>query len=174
MDAEESQTDRDIDSQYLYVFAPQYARASKAHGGQAPPESRLPMAKWGGPILAISMFWFGWTSYSSISLWVPVLAGLGVGLSVILLFLSLFNYIIDAYLLVAASALASSTVVRSAFGAAFPVGDFSSHSSPHTRVPPTLLLCAQGTVTSTKSLMEDAWTICIITERTNKLTNASI
>ena len=35
--------------------------------------------------------------------------------------LSLFNYIIDAYLVVAASALASSTVIRSLSGAVFPV-----------------------------------------------------
>ena len=79
------------------------------------------MAKLGGPILTISMLWFGWTSYPHISLWAPVLAGLGTGLSIVMLFLSLFNYIIDAYLPVAASALAASTVVRSAFGAAFPV-----------------------------------------------------
>jgi hypothetical protein len=111
----------DIISQYLYVFAPRYLKISQAHGGVAPPESRLEMAKWGGPILAISMLFFGWTSYPSISLWVPVLAGFGVGLSLIMLFLSLFNYIIDAYLMVAASALAASTVVRSAFGAGFPV-----------------------------------------------------
>jgi len=113
-------------SQYLYLFAPKYLKVSQAHDGQAPPESRLPMAKWGGPILAASMFLFGWTSYSWISLWVPVLAGLGVGLSLIMLFLSLFNYIIDAYLTVAASALAASTVVRSAFGAGFPVSTSSN------------------------------------------------
>jgi hypothetical protein len=35
--------------------------------------------------------------------------------------LSQFNYIIDSYLSVAASALAANTVVRSLFGAAFPV-----------------------------------------------------
>jgi len=74
-----------------------------------------------GPILAISMLWFGWTSYPWISLWAPVMAGFGTGVALIMLFLSLFNYIIDAYLAVAASALASSTVVRSAFGAGFPV-----------------------------------------------------
>jgi hypothetical protein len=108
------------------------------------------MAKWGGPILAISMFWFGWTSYPSISLWAPVVAGLGVGLSLIMLFLSLFNYIIDAYILVAASALASSTVVRSAFGAGFPVGNLSLDpllSSPFTilqsRYPPLLYGCTR-------------------------------
>jgi len=37
--------------------------------------------------------------------------------------LALFNYIIDAYLAVAASALAANTVVRSLFGAGFPVSE---------------------------------------------------
>ncbi|CAG8684597.1 14967_t:CDS:2, partial [Acaulospora colombiana] len=125
--------------QYVFVFAPKYAKVSEQYGGKAPPEARLPMAKWGGPILAISMFWFGWTSYTSISLWAPVLAGLGVGLSLIMLFLSLFNYIIDAYILVAASALASSTVVRSAFGAGFPVSSSLFPSAASCPVHATLL-----------------------------------
>lgn len=37
--------------------------------------------------------------------------------------LGLFNYIIDVYLFAAASALAATTVVRSLFGAIFPVSD---------------------------------------------------
>jgi hypothetical protein len=37
--------------------------------------------------------------------------------------LALFNYIIDGYLAVAASALAAITVVRSLFGAVFPVSE---------------------------------------------------
>ncbi|PVG00830.1 putative mfs-multidrug-resistance transporter [Serendipita vermifera] len=124
---------------YVFVFAPKYAKVSEQYGGKAPPEARLPMAKWGGPILAISMFWFGWTSYTSISLWAPVMAGLGVGLSLIMLFLSLFNYIIDAYILVAASALASSTVVRSAFGAGFPLFGSQMYEKLDPRIASTVL-----------------------------------
>jgi hypothetical protein len=120
----------DTISQYLYVFAPRYLKVSQAYDGAAPPEARLEMAKWGGPVLTISMLFFGWTSYPSISLWVPVLAGFGVGLSLIMLFLSLFNYVIDAYITVAASALAASTVVRSAFGAGFPVSTSSVLPTP--------------------------------------------
>jgi hypothetical protein len=43
--------------------------------------------------------------------------------------LSLSNYIIDAYLSVAASALASNTVVRSLFGTVFPVSEYNDFSS---------------------------------------------
>jgi len=37
--------------------------------------------------------------------------------------LAMFNYVIDAYLFVAASALAANTVIRSLFGAVFPVSE---------------------------------------------------
>lgn len=40
-----------------------------------PPEVRLEMAVFGGPMLVIALFWFGWTSYPSISWWSPALAG---------------------------------------------------------------------------------------------------
>jgi len=50
-----------------------------------------------------------------------MLSGLLMGFSIQLIFLGLFNYIVDAYLPVAASALAGNTVVRSLFGASFPL-----------------------------------------------------
>jgi hypothetical protein len=52
--------------------------------------------------------------------------------SVLGLFTSLFNYIIDCYLWSAASALAGSTVVRSTFGAGFPLfGELQSGHLSH-------------------------------------------
>jgi hypothetical protein len=39
----------------------------------------------------------------------------------VLVFLSIMNYLIDAYLIYAASALAANSVLRSLFGAAFPL-----------------------------------------------------
>lgn len=44
-----------------------------------------------------------------------------VGWGVCWIFISLLNYIVDAYAMVAASTLASNTVIRSLFGAAFPL-----------------------------------------------------
>ena len=52
------------------------------------PEARLPMAHWGGPLFIISIFWLGWTSYPSISIWVPMMAGLPLGISLVFLFVS--------------------------------------------------------------------------------------
>lgn len=86
-----------------------------------------------------------WTSFPTVSYWVPLMSGLPVGFSISWIFvghtylkflvivlkwkvlqLSLFNYIIDAYLSFAASAIAGSIVCRSFAGAAFPVSSVVS------------------------------------------------
>ena len=52
---------------------------------------------------------------------VPVIGAAFVGNGLMLIFLPCFNYIIDCYLLYAATALAGNTFIRSAFGAVFPL-----------------------------------------------------
>ncbi|KAI9512855.1 MFS general substrate transporter [Russula earlei] len=107
---------------YLLFFNPRYERYIEEYApAKVPPEARLEATLLGAPCFAISFFWFGWTSYPSISLWSPLLAGGLMGFSIFLIFLSLINYTVDAYLFAAASALAASTVSRSIFGAAFPL-----------------------------------------------------
>ncbi|KJA29613.1 hypothetical protein HYPSUDRAFT_31558 [Hypholoma sublateritium FD-334 SS-4] len=107
---------------YVAIYNPRYEREVKKCAPEpVPPEFRLEMALIAGPVFAISFFWFGWTSYSRISLWAPLLSGVPVGFSISWIFLSLFNYIIDAYLSVAASAIAASIIFRSISGAAFPL-----------------------------------------------------
>ncbi|KAG8969210.1 hypothetical protein FRC05_001174 [Tulasnella sp. 425] len=125
---------------YLIYFNPLYeAQIPKYAPRMVPPEQRLLPAFYGGPLLVISFLWFGWTSYSNLSLWAPLLSGLPMGISVVFIFLALFNYIIDAYLMVAASALASSTVVRSAFGAGFPLFSTQMYEKLNPRWASTLL-----------------------------------
>ena len=55
--------------------------------------------------------------------------------------LALFNYMIDAYLFVAASALASNTVFRSVFGAAFPLFSTQMYNALNPRWASTLVGC---------------------------------
>ncbi|TRM66439.1 major facilitator superfamily domain-containing protein [Schizophyllum amplum] len=106
----------------LFIFNPRYEREMARRSPQpVDPEFRLEMACGAAPIFTIAFFWFGWTSYPEISFWAPMMAGGLMGFSICWLFMSLFNYIIDAYLFVAASALAGNTVVRSIFGAVFPL-----------------------------------------------------
>ncbi|OWZ29802.1 polyamine transporter 1 [Cryptococcus neoformans AD2-60a] len=107
---------------FLTVIEPRYQRHAKKVAPNPPkPEKRLELCVISGFSLVIAMFWFGWTSYSSIHWISPVLAGGLIGVGVLGMFVSLFNYIIDVYLWSAASALASATVVRSLFGAGFPL-----------------------------------------------------
>lgn len=93
------------------------------------------------PLFAAAFFWFGWTSFPSISLWVPMASGLISGFSFVWAFLGLMNYIIDTYLFAAASALATNTVMRSVFGAAFPLFADKMFHKLTTKWASTLLGC---------------------------------
>ncbi|KIJ47984.1 hypothetical protein M422DRAFT_163189 [Sphaerobolus stellatus SS14] len=107
---------------YLTIFEGIYARkADSMKPLPVPPEERLRGASWLGPIYVISYFWFGWTSYDRISFWASMLSGLFLGAGFMMIFLSLVNYTVDAYLSVSASALAVQTIVRSFAGAGFPL-----------------------------------------------------
>ncbi|CAJ2507223.1 Uu.00g084090.m01.CDS01 [Anthostomella pinea] len=99
-----------------------YARVVAAQGGGfAPPEARLPPAMLGSVALPIGLFWFAWTNDPGVFWLVSVSAGLLFGFGMVLLYMSITNYIVDAYLGYAASALAASTVLRSIAGAVFPL-----------------------------------------------------
>lgn len=108
---------------YMTIINPIYVKklAKLPPGDRLPPEERLHVVMIAAPALVISLFWFAWTSYTSISFWSPMIAGSLLGLAILFVFLGLFNYIVDAYLMNAASALSANTVVRSAFGAGFPM-----------------------------------------------------
>ncbi|KAI0776341.1 MFS general substrate transporter [Trametes elegans] len=127
---------------YLLVFNPRYHRAIEQFAPHpVPPEYRMELCMWAAPIYTISFFWFGWTSYSSVSYWAPLMAGFPMGFAIIWIFLGLFNYTIDAYLFVAASALSSMTVVRSLFGAGFPLFATQMYETLNPRWASTLLGC---------------------------------
>ncbi|KAJ3883287.1 MFS general substrate transporter [Lentinula edodes] len=107
---------------YLLTFSPRYEReVRRCSPDPVVPEFRIEMALIAAPIYAASFFWFAWTSSPSISFWAPLIAGGAMGFGISWIFLSLFNYIIDTYLMTAASALAANTVARSLFGAGFPL-----------------------------------------------------
>ncbi|WWC90577.1 uncharacterized protein L201_005513 [Kwoniella dendrophila CBS 6074] len=107
---------------FMTVIEPRFQRHAKKVAPAPPsPEKRLELCVISGWSLVIAMFWFGWTSYSSIHWISPVLAAVLIGVGTLGMFVSLFNYIIDVYLWSAASALAGATIVRSLFGAAFPL-----------------------------------------------------
>jgi DHA1 family multidrug resistance protein-like MFS transporter len=68
------------------------------------------------------LFGFGWSGqYNTVHWIVPTVFGGLIGFGIYLTFLNSLNYIIDAYLAFAASAIAANTIMRSLLAAAFPL-----------------------------------------------------
>lgn len=107
----------------VVCFEPWYLRqCAKVPGPiKVMPEARLPPMMIGGVLFSGGLFWFGWSSGRSVPWIVPTLSGLATGCGMISIFLQAFNYIIDSYLMVAASALAANAVMRSCVAAGFPM-----------------------------------------------------
>ncbi|KAI1626402.1 major facilitator superfamily domain-containing protein [Exophiala viscosa] len=76
------------------------------------PEFRLWPAMLTAPLLPVSLFWLGWTNYVSISIWSGLGACFVFGIVATAMYVSCYEYIIDAYGEHAAVALASITMVR--------------------------------------------------------------
>ncbi|KFY68286.1 hypothetical protein V496_01206 [Pseudogymnoascus sp. VKM F-4515 (FW-2607)] len=107
---------------YIFLIQPAYNRKLDANNGVPIPEWRLPTVIVGGAAFAIGLFFFGWTGYTKSIHWiVPTLSGLFTGFGLLTIFLQSFNYLIDAYLMFAASAIAANTFLRSLAGAGFPL-----------------------------------------------------
>ncbi|KAJ8110966.1 hypothetical protein OPT61_g6327 [Boeremia exigua] len=102
---------------------------------------RLPLACVGGPLMAVSMFWLGWTANNSIPWPVPFVSGFLFGLGDLLIFTTLLNYLADSYGMFAASAMAASSSTRSIVGAVLPFASFPMYDSLGIAWATTLLAC---------------------------------
>lgn len=98
-----------------------YVRVNKKHNGFAPPETRLLPTMVGGIAIPIGLFWFAWTDGPNVHWIVSIIAGAPFGFGMVLVFLSIMTYLVDAYTIYAASVLAANSVIRSCFGAGFPL-----------------------------------------------------
>jgi DHA1 family multidrug resistance protein-like MFS transporter len=106
----------------VIAFEPRYNRKLQANGNIPVPEQRLLPMMIGAIIFPIGLFWFAWTgNYPEIHWIVPTLSGILTGAAILTIFLQALNYLVDAYLMVAASAIAANTFLRSFFGAGFPL-----------------------------------------------------
>ncbi|CAI7568833.1 unnamed protein product [Penicillium bialowiezense] len=104
----------------IYTTKTRFARKLAKHGRVVPEERLVPMMI-ASVLLPIGLFWFGWTSSPNIS-WVPqAIAGIPIGLGILVIFMQGLNYIIDVYMMFANSAIAANTLVRSTVGGAFPL-----------------------------------------------------
>lgn len=106
----------------IWYFEVDYLKRVKKHGGLVPEARLIPMV-FAGIVFPIGILWFCWTGNypHKIHFMVPTVAGAFIGFGLIGIFLPCLNYIIESYLLLAASAVAANTFLRSAFGACFPL-----------------------------------------------------
>ncbi|KAB2578831.1 Major facilitator superfamily [Lasiodiplodia theobromae] len=96
------------------------ARARKAAWTRSEEARRLPLACVAGPFIVVSFFWVGWTARPEVHWAVPVFAGVPFGVGYLLCFMAILNYLVDAYEIFAASAMAAAGTSRSIFGAVLP------------------------------------------------------
>lgn len=73
-----------------------YTAISKKCDGDVPPEARLPGAIVGSILLPIGLFWFAWTNGNEVHWVVPIVGSMFFATGLVLVFLSLLNYLIDA------------------------------------------------------------------------------
>lgn len=107
---------------YIVITQPSYNRKLAANNNIPIPEWRMPPVIIGGVLFALGLFWFGWSGYRADIHWiVPTLSGLFTGFGLMSIFLQCLNYLIDSYLMFAASAIAANTFLRSLCGAGFPL-----------------------------------------------------
>ncbi|RSL95242.1 hypothetical protein CDV31_013973 [Fusarium ambrosium] len=92
-----------------------------AKGGATPPEARLPAAIVGSVFVTVGLFWFAWTNGLGVHWIVSIIASGFFAAGMVLVFVGIVNYLIDSYVIYAASVLAANTIIRSLFGAAFPL-----------------------------------------------------
>ncbi|KAG8423743.1 hypothetical protein J3458_000609 [Metarhizium acridum] len=89
--------------------------------GASEPEFRLPPAIMGAFLVPAGIFMFGWSTYPWVHWIVPIIGSCVFAIGNVLLFTGIFTFLVDAYPLYAASALAANAFVRCIFAAAFPL-----------------------------------------------------
>ncbi|OJD12917.1 hypothetical protein AJ78_06562 [Emergomyces pasteurianus Ep9510] len=85
------------------------------------PEGRLYFVCIESILMPVGMFWFGWTSFSSVHWVVPCLAIGCVTIGIFSIYLAVFNYLADTYHRYASSALAAQSFCRNLLGGIFPL-----------------------------------------------------
>lgn len=112
---------------------PAYAKRH-AKEGYLPPEARLPSAIVGAICLPVGLLIFAWTCTPTSIHWMgPISGTVPFGAGVVLVFLGTSNYLVDSYLLLAASVMAAGTTVRSILGVVFPLFTINIYNAmgPH-------------------------------------------
>ncbi|OCL12150.1 polyamine transporter 1 [Glonium stellatum] len=103
------------------LFMKWHMKKQLTKNGKLQPEDQLPPLIVGGFMLSIGLFWYGWSVEYKAHWIVPVIGTSICGIGITYFFLVVQTYLVDAYTLYAASALAANTVVRCVFGVTVPL-----------------------------------------------------
>ncbi|KAL2861739.1 major facilitator superfamily domain-containing protein [Aspergillus pseudodeflectus] len=95
--------------------------ATRAGKMSSSPEGRLYFACIESILMPAGLFWFGWTSYSSIPWIVPTIAIGCSTIGILSIYLATFNYLADTYHRYASSAIAAQSFCRNVLGGVFPL-----------------------------------------------------
>lgn len=101
---------------------------SRASGGMKP-EYRLPPLVVGSVFMPAGLFMYGWSAQEKVHWIVPIIGTALVGIGTMAVFMCVISYLVDAFTIYAASALAANTVVRSIMGALLPLAGASMYAS---------------------------------------------
>jgi hypothetical protein len=97
------------------------AGESTSEAAAMQPEVRLQALLPAYTLIPIGLFLYGWTAQYKVHYIVPILATVLIGIGNIAVFMCVSLYLIDAFAIFAASALAANTVIRSIMGAVLPL-----------------------------------------------------
>ncbi|EED19393.1 MFS multidrug transporter, putative [Talaromyces stipitatus ATCC 10500] len=98
-----------------------YRRLKKRNGGVGVPEFRTPLLVVGALFIPAGLFIYGWTAQYKVHWIVPNIGAAIFCVGSIMGFQCIQTYLVDAYTLYAASAMAAITVLRSLAGFGFPL-----------------------------------------------------
>jgi multidrug resistance protein len=116
---------------YIRRKAAQADAAAEAAGGVKEgmkPEYRLPTLPIGGLALPVGLFIYGWTAEYKVHWIVPIIGTGIIGIGNLIIFMALQLYLVDAFTIYAASAIAANTVVRSIAGAVLPLAGLQMYA----------------------------------------------
>ena len=105
----------------FFYYNYKYVEPQFSEDGRLRPEIRLQPAFVGAFLIPICLFWFGWSARSSVHWIMPIIGSSFFGMGSFLLFMAVLAYLGDAYPKYIASVFAGNDLMRSSFGAAFPL-----------------------------------------------------
>ncbi|KAJ5612944.1 hypothetical protein N7510_006138 [Penicillium lagena] len=99
------------------------------NGGISKPEYRLPPMIPGALFIPLALFMYGWSAEKHDPWIVPIIGTSFLGVGMLIAFMTTSTYLVDAYTVYSASAMAANTVFRSLIGAILPMAGPSMYAA---------------------------------------------